>query len=109
PELSAAAGQEGAAERIRLEVVLSRTPAPQDTAWRTLLQSLPGLVVEGRIGPVVAVLAPPGSVRELARFPEVATVRLPRAATHQPAPAPAGLPAAALAATGLDRLHQLGY
>ncbi len=109
PELRAAAPQEGASDRVRLEVVLSRTPAPQDTVWRTLLQSLPGLTVEGRIGPVVAVLAPPGLVSDLARLPEVATVRLPRPALRSPVPAPAGPPVEALAATGLDRLHRLGY
>src|SRR5439155_1458490 len=49
------------------------------------------------------------AARDLAAFAEVATVRAPRSATRQPPPVPPARPAAVLAATGLDRLHGLGY
>jgi hypothetical protein len=58
---------------------------------------------------VVAVIAAPGVARDLAALPEVATVRLPRAATRQPEPVPPKNAAAVLAATGLERLHRLNY
>src|SRR5205823_12279606 len=86
PELRKRLGGEGAAAAgpVRLEVVLARTPGPEDQAWRGLLSAQPGLVIEGLAGPVVAVLAPLGVARELVASPAVAGVRLPRAATRQP-------------------------
>jgi hypothetical protein len=94
---------------VRMEVVFTREPRPDDITWRSLLLAQPGLTIEGRIGQVVAVLAPPATAPALAALPEVATVRPPRAATRQPPPVPSGRSAAALAATGLDRLHRLNY
>ncbi|HEY1379587.1 MAG TPA: hypothetical protein VGF55_22475, partial [Gemmataceae bacterium] len=106
PDLRAA-GEGGAA--IRFEVVLTRTPAPADVAWHDALLAQPNLAIEGRIGPVVSVLAPAAAIRALAALPEVATVRPARVATIQPAGPPPGRSAAVLTATGLDRLHGLNY
>src|SRR5262249_48752074 len=65
--------------------------------------------VEGRIGPVVSIAAPLAVARNLAASPDVASVRLPRAATVQPTPPLTGQPIDVLVATGLDRLHALKY
>jgi hypothetical protein len=106
PDLRAvAADQPGP---VRIEVVLTRAPSLDDTTWRDLFSAKSGIFVEGRIGPVVTVLAPAAAIRTLAAMNEVATVRPPRSATRQPVFTPPGL-APAVAATGLDRLHGLGF
>jgi hypothetical protein len=99
---------EDAAGPIRFEVVLTRTPTLDDTTWRDLFATQSGIAVEGRIGPVVSIVGPAAAIRTLAALPEVATVRPPRMATRQTVAQP-GQSAPALAATGLDRLHQLNY
>ena len=105
PDLRSA---EATAGPVRFEVVLTHMPTLDDTNWRSLFPAQAGILVEGRIGPVVTVLAPAGTIRTLAALPEVATVRPPRSATRQPVFTAPGL-ASAVAATGLDRLHGLGY
>ncbi len=108
PDLRAA---EGVAP-IRFEVVLTRTPNLDDTTWRDLFSIVERIAVEGRIGPVVSVIGPPAAINTLAAMSEVATVRPPRAATIQSGAMPTqgrGHGTQILAATGLDRLHQLGY
>ena len=47
------AGEGGGAARSRLEVILNTTPRADDRGWRESLIALPGVAVEGRIGPVV--------------------------------------------------------
>jgi hypothetical protein len=111
PDLRAAATAEGAAAPIRFEVVLTHAPPPDAVGWAAPLIAQGGVVVEGRIGPVVSVLAPATTIRRFAALPEVATVRPVRPATRQPVLSP-GTPLAGptvLAATGLDRLHALKY
>jgi hypothetical protein len=97
---------------FRFEIVLTHAPGLDDNGWQNLLQTQQGVLVEGRIGPVVTVTAPAAAIRGLASSPEVATVRPPRAATLQEVNAPAanrGELKGALATTGLDRLHNLGF
>jgi hypothetical protein len=102
------ADAEGAAKPVRMEVVLAETPAAGDRDWSRPL-ALPGLALEGRLGPLVSVRGQPRPhALELAALPEVTAVRLPRAA--QP-PAEGGKGASKwepLRASGLARLHALG-
>ncbi len=65
----------------RLEVILTRTPADGDRGWFVALKgAAPGLVVEGRLGPLVSVRAALNQVKAVAALSDVAAVRLPRAA-----------------------------
>lgn len=98
------AKEDAARTTMRIEIVLGVTPPRRDETYRGWL---PPLAVEGRIGPVVTVLATPTVAAGLAALPVVESLRLPRPATAQPLP-PADRPADVLAATRLDRLHQLG-
>jgi hypothetical protein len=112
PELRALLADEAAAAKpTRMEVILSATPPPDDRTWWPRLESAQaGLVVEGRLGPVVSVLAPAGQATGLAALPDVSTVRLPRSGEPRLLPLPAGKGdgAAALHEARLDLLHGLG-
>ena len=109
-DLRAAAAEEKAAGTVRLEVVLTRTPGLDDTSWRALCSAQSGIAVEGRIGPVVSILALPAAINTLAALPEIATVRPPRAATIQAGNAKPQVPTPdMLAATGLERLHKMSF
>jgi hypothetical protein len=113
PDLRALAAQEGQAGKpIRMDVILSTTPAPDAAAWeRPLRDAIEGLVIEGRLGPVVSVLAAPEQAAGLAALPAVATVRLPRPAVR-PVPQPEDKPLDTrelLQTTGLERIRQFGY
>ncbi len=69
------------ADPVRLEVILTRTPADGDRSWFVALKAAaPGLVVEGRLGPLVTVRAALNQVKAVAALSDVAAVRLPRAA-----------------------------
>jgi hypothetical protein len=80
PDLRDVLNDEAAAAKpARLEVILAGTPAPEDKNYRAMLsRAAPGLVVEGRLGPLVSVLANPNQAPALAALPDVAGVRLPR-------------------------------
>lgn len=97
---------------VRMEVILSATPARDDPSWRReLITAAPGTMIEGRLGPVVSLRASPKQAEAWARLPGVRTVRLPRPASVQMLP-PAQLPkdnGDAFRATGLDHLHALGF
>ncbi|HEY7329906.1 MAG TPA: hypothetical protein VH592_19885 [Gemmataceae bacterium] len=68
-----------AAKPMRLEVILSGTPPADDKGFPRLLRAAaPGLVVEGRLGPLVTVVANPAQAPALAALPIVVGVRLPR-------------------------------
>jgi hypothetical protein len=99
------------AEPLRMEVVLSSLPRENDPVWRQLLAAAPGLMIQGHLGQLVTIRARPNQAAALARLPQVATVRLPRPASVQyvPPDLDARDPQAALAATGLDKLHKRGY
>jgi hypothetical protein len=85
PDLRTLIDQKGeAAKPRRLEVILSYSPSNDDRTWRnTLARRVPGVVVEGRLGELVTVLAPPEQALALAQLPIVSTVRLPRPALQQ--------------------------
>jgi hypothetical protein len=107
PDLRAAAAA-AIAGPVRFEVVLTHTPALDDAAWHAIVVKAANVAIEGHIGPVVTVLGPANAIAALAALPEVATVRPPRMATIQPASSSANGPAA-IADSGLDRLHKLGF
>jgi hypothetical protein len=94
----------------RLEVILAAAPTlPEDRSWLTPLQ-LPGVTVEGRLGPLVSVAVPDlKTAPALAALPEVAAVRLPRVAqsSHQPEGQKKAVPL--LDVSGVAKLHALGH
>jgi hypothetical protein len=98
-----------AGKPMRMEVILSGTPRLDDREWSRTLTST-GAIIEGRLGPIITVLAEPKPhALALAALPFVVGVRLPRAA--QPTPLPGTDAAAtkfsALESSGLARLHSL--
>lgn len=94
----------------RLEVILNYSPKEFDRDWsRPLLRY--DLQVEGRLGPLVTVLAPPKQALALAELPMVSTIRLPRPAQPQ-GRRPGGTKDGnleALRASGLMHLHAIGH
>src|SRR5262249_20724911 len=66
----------------RMEVLLAYTPDEDDRSWRRRMSAAaaPGLVIEGRVGPLVTVLTSAAKAPALAALDEVAAVRLPRVA-----------------------------
>ena len=127
--------EEGAREKpLRLEIVLTHSPLDLDREWRGPFV-LAGAEIEGRVGPVVTVQVQQGAkADELAKIPEVSSVRLPRISRtgipaakpkaepkpddkkltaisyHQDAKSPT-LPATEidpLKRAGVDRLHAFG-
>jgi hypothetical protein len=113
PELRALLADQAAAARpTRMEVILSWTPTSDERGWWQRLESAQaGLAVEGRLGPVVSVLAPANAAPALAALPDVSTVRLPRSGEPRllPLPASKGDGAAAVHEARLDLLHGLGH
>ena len=70
-----------AAAPARLEVILARTPLAGELGYTGVLTlAAPGLVVEGRLGPLVTVRTTISQAPALAALPEVTEVRLPFAA-----------------------------
>jgi len=112
PALWALASQKDQeATRARMEIILAFEPG-DDEGWRPeLLKAAPGLIVEGRLGPVVTAVARVGQSAALAALPAVSVVRLPRPAHVAVAGAVQFKAdnAAALRLSGLERLHQLGF
>jgi hypothetical protein len=113
PELRALVADEAAGARpTRMEVILTATPPPDDRTWRQRLETaIAGLVIEGRLGPVVSVLAPASQAPALAALQDVSTVRLPRSGEPRvlPLPPAKGDGAAAVRQAGLDLLHGLDH
>jgi hypothetical protein len=111
PELRNLLADPGRAGKpTRLEVILGYTPAESDSDWRRLLAGK-GLIVEGRLGPLVTGVGIPRTVAaDLAGLPEVVAIRLPVVA--QPS-RPTGREDVVerwepVKASGLARLHALG-
>lgn len=90
-------------EVLRLDAILSRTPASGDPSWRALFEK-PGVTIEGRLGPVVAIRGPAGVAKELVVGNEIATVRRAAAATRQPAVPKSAVVGDAVARSGLTSL-----
>jgi hypothetical protein len=95
------------AEVLRLDAILARNPRAGDNSWKELF-ARPGVVIEGRLGPVVAIKGPAGVAKDLASFVEIATVRRAATATRQPPVPHTGTTVNVWGTTGLGRLHQLG-
>jgi hypothetical protein len=113
PEVQALLAQaDQASAPTRMQVILSRTADIDDRGWqRELYQAAPGIVLEGRLGQVVDVVAPPEQARPLAALPLVSTVRLPRPALHQVVQpdTPATDVRSLLRESGIERMHDRGY
>ncbi len=111
PELRELAAKEEAPKSVRMEVILNYIPAEYDNEWRRELHmSVPGLVLEGQLGPVLTVVGSPKQASALAQVPIVSTVRMPRPALYS-LQNPENLPQdnqQALQASGLARFHQQG-
>ncbi len=119
PELRALLAGGAPPKLLRLDVILALTPDESDRSWRReLIAAAPGIVIEGRVGPLVSVLVPseqvrarPDGPRGLATLPIVSTIRLP----HSGQPrliGPIGEKvdtAKALRDSGLSRLHDTHY
>jgi hypothetical protein len=95
------------AEVLRLDAILARSPVVGDNSWKELF-ARPGVVIEGRLGPVVAIRGPAGVAKELVSSVDIATVRRAAAATRQPPTPHTGTTVNVWGTTGLGRLHQLG-
>lgn len=112
PEVRRLLGQEAdAAKPLRMQVMLVQTPTPDDTTWSKAMKAVvPELIIEGRMGQYVAVVAPPTKMPILAALEEVATIRLPPSGTLLVLPHgdAAGADREAINASGLTRLHALG-
>ncbi len=68
-----------ASKPTRLEVLLAAVPSAEDKSYLRILRgAVPGLNVEGRLGPLVTVFANPAQAPALAALPDVGGVRLPR-------------------------------
>lgn len=109
PEMRALLASNEAEKSRRLEVILGWTPQRNDQDWQSVLEGT-GAIVEGRIGPLVTVLASPKTVAgKLAALPEVAHVRIPRTATGRtPADEPVPAKWEPLRPSGLAKLHAMG-
>jgi hypothetical protein len=99
------------AKVVRLEIILAYDPADAQSWQQDLAKAAPGLLVEGRLGPVVTATARLGQVPALAAVPVVSVLRLPRPARGEVDGA-VRFPtdnAAALRQSGIEAFHQLGY
>jgi hypothetical protein len=112
PDLRAlfAAG-DGAAKPTRMEVILGYTPAPNDRQWEKIFD-VPGVLIEGRLGSLVTILASPKETAPaLAAREEVVNLRLPRTARKAASGPRGSVPEKwePIRASGLARLHALGF
>jgi hypothetical protein len=102
---------EKSAKPMRLEVILEAAPDEFDRTWqKPLIRAVAGMVIEGRLGPLVTVYGPPKDVIALATLPEVVALRLPRVARPQlqPSAEDKNDPPRALIASGVTKLHEKG-
>jgi hypothetical protein len=105
-------GKEGEGAKFGyLEFILVAAPSNDNRRWADdLVRSVPQIKVVGRAGPVVTVRGPFEAANALAKLPLVSVVRLPVSGVPLLLTAEGkNLNSDALAATGLARLHQLGY
>jgi hypothetical protein len=112
PDVRALRSREEQPRPQRMEVILAYNPPRDDAEWRRELnRAIPGLVIEGRLGPVVTVVINPKRARALAELPVVSVVRLPRPALMSLIPPWNGPDEnqQAIRASGLERLHGMGF
>jgi hypothetical protein len=111
PEVRALLADEAQASKpTRMQILLATNPAADDRSWQQdLRRTAPGLVVEGRLGQIVTVLATPAQMPAVAELPLVSNVRLPRAALPETVSGEAPKDNRdVLRDSGVERLHQLG-
>jgi len=97
---------------VRLQVVLTYVPEPDDSSWRTrLTDAAPNFHIEGRLGQFVTGIAPAAEAPGLAALAEVSVVRLARPAhVHVDASIKiAGDNPRALRQSGLEALHKRNF
>jgi hypothetical protein len=106
------ADKEKANQPRRLEVLLATSPDNDNRTWsRELLATVPEVVLEGRVGSVVAIILRPNRARDLAAVPEVLAIRLPvaaRAGTQVRGGSEENW-TPLFESTGLARLHKFRY
>lgn len=111
PELRERMAKDG--ERpTRVEIILLATPGDLNQAWqRELIQAVPQLIIEGRLGQTVSGIMPAGKAADMAQLDIVSTIRLATSGAPllRPAADAKGLNQTALAASGLARLQGLGH
>jgi hypothetical protein len=93
-------------------VLLAATPSDQENGWiKGLRQAAPGILLEGRLGSLVTLVAPAKTAVALAAWPGVVAVRLPRTAQSSPSVADDSAKAvrSAVVDSGLARLHESGF
>lgn len=96
----------------RIEAILVATPGDLNQNWqRELIQAVPQLIIEGRLGPIVSGRMPPGKASDLAQLDIVSTIRLPTSGAPllRPAVDAKDMNPTALGASGVARLHALGH
>jgi hypothetical protein len=111
PDLrSVLADAAAAAKPMRMEVIFAFAPeAEEKDSLRLLRLAAPGLIVEGRLGPLVTVVANPAQAPSLAALGEVTGVRLPRLPQpSRPVAAEATRWKPLLDASGAARLQAMG-
>ncbi len=97
-------------QRLRLEVLLAQTPGIDETGWRDALMSGTDVLIEGRLGSLVTVVAPAGDALKLVERPQVIGVRLPRVGrSRYQSSNPDEKPPSAIQYSGLVQLHDKGY
>jgi hypothetical protein len=95
---------------LRMEVLLARTPDPDDRSWRGALTDGTDVQIEGRLGPLVSVNGPLGDALKLVGRQEVVGVRLPRLGRSRfQTLHPDDKPPSALEFTGLVQLYDKGF
>lgn len=100
-----------AATVVRMEVILSRTPTPDDRNFEKLADRfVGGTRIEGRLGPLYTIYGPASDALILAGLPGVDTVRLARSGQTRPGTVGGGKgdSTETLRGSGLERLHSLG-
>jgi hypothetical protein len=112
PDLRAlAADKQEAAKPRRMELILLLAPAATSHDWqRALLEAVPGMQIEGRVGALVTFVARTDQALALAEMPLVTGVRLPRVAKPRLQPTSGGKednPREALRASGLEQIASL--
>lgn len=108
--LALASQEEQKKQSLRFEVILRNTPELSDLSWvRELALAAPGLAIEGRLGPLVTVVASAEQVASIAALPVVSGVRLPPPASLSRIGASGKDVADPVEASGLKRLQDLGF
>jgi hypothetical protein len=98
-----------AGQPLRFEIILADLPPDRDIGLERLIRATaPGIALEGRVGTIITVVGKPSQFTAIAALPEVAGLRVPRAALVVPIKDGTD-EASALIAKGFECLHTPGY